>query len=220
MTESHIIHFVDTETTGLLDKYPDSEIIELAIVKWQDGDTETVLHAYIQPKKPCPPEAAKINRYTPARWKAEGAETWDIACSKEVSAMLKGAFMGGSNPAFDQQMLKVECFRTGQPMPDWSHRKLDTSALGYILWVYDLVPRTGLVTLAEYFGIEHDAHTALGDCLASIKVWESFCELFMYRPRMMREALEAIERNVDKAPLSAAKNVLVPIIESGLRGEG
>lgn len=212
---AHTIHFTDTETTGLIDKDSGVEIVEIAIVSWTDGATEELLHAYVEPKRGCPPEAAKINRYDPILWRQRGAETWDIDASQEVARLLEGAFMGGSNPGFDQRMIMAECHRTGQPNPNWSHRKLDTSALGYPLWVMDLVPRTGLVALAEYFNIKHEAHTALGDVMASIAVWEAFFDLYVYRPRMMREALEEVKRNT-------AENLhpkIRAIAERGLFGE-
>ena len=40
--------------------------------------------------------------------------------------------------------------------------------------------------------LEHAAHTALGDCYAAIGVWEAFFELYLHRPRLMKEALEKL----------------------------
>lgn len=168
------IHFVDTETTGL---GPDAEIIEIAIVRWCAGKSEVLLNEKVKPKHGCPPEAARINGYSEALW--ADAQPWDLDCTTAVQEILAGAFIGGSNPAFDKKMIDIECARTSQKAPRWSHRELNTASIGFLLWITGEVNGTGLGELARYFGVMHDAHSALGDCRAAIAVWEKMFDRFV-----------------------------------------
>jgi DNA polymerase-3 subunit epsilon len=183
-----IIHFIDTETTGL-DPVLGAEIVELAIARWEDGAVEELLHRPFMPSNGCPEEAAKVNGYNEAEWLEAGAKEFGIADAKEIAALVKGAYIGGSNPDFDKRMIEGSCHRVGQPKPEWSHRSLNTASLAWPLWATGQVKRTGLVELAQFFGIEHEAHTAMGDVRASIEVWESLFDLFIHRPKVMRDAL-------------------------------
>lgn len=189
MTETVKLHFVDTETTGLIDKNPDAEITEIACVTWQDGNIETLLHERVKPKKPFDlAEVQKYNKsYDPALW--ADAEGWDVHSSKHVAGLFEGVLFAGSNPEFDKRMIEVECFRTGQPRPGWHHRMMNTCALGMPLWIMGETNGSGLGHLTEYFGIKHEAHTALGDCLAAIKVWEAFFDIYIYRPRELEKTM-------------------------------
>ena len=167
------IHFVDTETTGLDST---AEVIDIAIVRWCDGDSKVLLNEKVKPRNGCSPEAARVNGYSEARW--EGATPWDKECTLAVHELLKGAYIGGSNPAFDKRMIDLECARTHDSAPRWNHRELNTASLGFLLWVTGEVRGTGLGDLAAYFGVAHDAHTALGDCRAAIAVWEKMFDRF------------------------------------------
>lgn len=217
----HIIDFIDTETTGLPDKHPNYEIVEIAVVRWQDGERTERLHEYIWPKDGMPAETAAWNPtyYSDAEWQERGAQPWDVECSEAIASLLDGCFIGGSNPDFDMKLIALECSRLNMPRPNWSHRTLNTSSLGYPLWVYEMISRTGLVELASYFGVRHDAHTAIGDCHAAIGVWESFCDMYVYRPRMMREALQEIEAGAYSRFGAKGINEIIELAGRGLRGE-
>jgi len=191
MTAKQTLYFTDTETTGLIDNYPDAEITEIAVVSWRDGNSEVLLHERVRPRKPMSAEVLKFNlSYNEKEWRS--ADSWDVHASKAISELLKGQYICGSNPDFDKRMIAAECFRSGQPRPLWHHRGVNTSTLGFPLYLIGEVEQTGLSHLAKYFDIPHAAHTALGDCEAAIKVWEKFFELYLYRPRLMQEALELI----------------------------
>jgi DNA polymerase III epsilon subunit-like protein len=186
-----ILTFVDTETTGLLDVNVNSEMTEIAVVNWCDGESTIVMHERVRPKRGMPPETAPYNKsYNEKEWAK--VDTFDVHAAEAISEVLKGRYICGSNPDFDKRMIAAECFRVGQPAPKWHHRGVNTCTLGFPLYLIGDVPQTGLEHLAKYFGIEHAAHTALGDCEAAIKVWEAFYEMYLYRPRKMKEALEAI----------------------------
>lgn len=192
MTEKVVLTFTDTETTGLIDIQPDAEITEIAIVSWCDGEQTVELHERVRPRK-IKPEPHYNKSYNEQDWAK--ADSWDVHASTAISELLRGKYICGSNPDFDKRMIAAECFRSGQPAPRWHHRGVNTSTLGFPLYITGQVAQTGLEHLAKFFGIEHAAHTALGDCYAAIKVWEAFYDLYVYRPKMMKEALEHIEHN-------------------------
>ena len=192
MSESVTLHFADTETTGIIDKYPDAEITEIAIVTWRDGDAKQILHERVRPKKPMPEKSKAFNKSFDAAAYAS-LESWGVDASACMHDLLKGALVSGSNPDFDKRMIAAECFRTGAGRPDWHHRSVNTASLGMMLWIMGETDGSGLGHLTKYFGIAHDAHTALGDCYAAIAVWEKFFDRFIWDPRRMKEALEEIE---------------------------
>jgi DNA polymerase III epsilon subunit-like protein len=204
-----VLTFLDVETTGLIDIFPTAEITEIAIVSWQDGATEVVLHERVKPKHGMPAEPRPFNKsYDEELWKT--AEVWDADVSEIVSGLVNGQYLCGSNPEFDKRMITAECFRAGAKQPRWHHRGINTSTLGFPLYLLGEVEQTGLEHLAKYFGIKHEAHTALGDCMAAIGVWEAFFDMYVYRPREMKKALESImhetEGNRDLATTATIYN--------------
>lgn len=221
MSESITLYFVDTETTGLIDTYPDAEITEIAVVTWCEGDKIVLLHERVRPRKPMPAESAQFNKsYDAKAW--AGADSWDAKASEYISEMLKGQYLCGSNPDFDKRMIAAECFRSGQPRPRWRHRGINTSSLGFPLFLIGEVEQTGLEHLAKYFGVPHEAHTALGDCYAAIGVWEAFFDLYIHRPKLMRDALTELEiaaRNANERPGLIATKYALEMCKQGLRGE-
>lgn len=220
MTQKSItLLFVDVETTGLIDNYPDAEITEIAVVSWCEGDKEVLLHERVRPRKGMPPEAAPFNKSYDAKLWAS-ADTWDVHASQAISEMLRGHYICGSNPDFDKRMIAAECFRSGQPRPKWHHRGINTSSLGFPLYLLGEVEQTGLEHLAKYFNVPHEAHTALGDCYAAIGVWEAFFDLYLHRPRLMREALEDLEqRTGPKGDGISSMDDVRTIVLRGLVGE-
>ena len=214
MTEKVVLTFIDTETTGLINVDVNSEITEIAIVSWCDGEQTIELHEKVKPKR-TKPDPRYNKSYNEKEWKS--AEPWDVQASLAIGELLASRYICGSNPDFDKQLISAECFRTGQPAPKWYHRGVNTVTLGFPLYITGQVAQTGLEHLAKFFGIEHAAHTALGDCKAAIAVWEAFYELYVYRPQMMKEALETIERDKDGRTLSGAD--IRDIALRGLVGE-
>jgi DNA polymerase III epsilon subunit-like protein len=217
-----ILHFVDTETTGLIDDYPDAEITEIAVVTWEsnNGDRAELLHAPLRPKKKPPDDIAVHNKsWDPAINLNLDTGSWQIAHSKEISSMLESKLICGSNPDFDKRMIAAECFRTGQPRPKWGHRGVNTCSFGMLLWAIGETPGAGLGHLTTYFKIEHKAHTALGDCHAAIDVWEAFYDKWIMRPQMMKEALEELERGGTTGNgYRWAAGGVIEICRRGLRG--
>lgn len=218
MSESVVLYFCDVETTGLIDKYPEAEITEIAVVSWCEGDKEVLLHERVRPKKGMPEESKPFNKsYDEKLWAS--ADPWDAQASQAVAELLKGHYICGSNPDFDKRMITAECFRTGQPAPRWHHRGINTASLGFPLYLIGEVEQTGLEHLAKYFGVEHKAHTALGDCYAAIGVWEAFFDLYLHRPKMMQEALIEMKTHLEEGSVYAQPGHALAVINRGLVGE-
>ena len=121
------IAFVDTETTGLDPFIHDAW--EIAVILRSGGhDSE---HTYrIEPDLTnAEPKALEVNRYhertsAPA-WQWDDRET----AARRLYALLNGAVLVGSNPAFDAEMLAHLFGRYyDQPKP-WNYRVVDTTTL-------------------------------------------------------------------------------------------
>ncbi len=202
-----ILTFFDTETTGLPDKEPflsspelGPEITEYALATWNDGNVTDVVHELVTPKHWRDVATADDEGIIRTRdgfplsfredtWKGKGY--WNKTDSQLMHRRLPVANVCGSNPGFDVERVQWELRRNGA-QPLGYVRRVDTSSLGVFLLHQGLVQGTGLERLAKFFGVEHEAHTSIGDVLAAVKVFEAFVEMYYSHPRRMREALEEI----------------------------
>src|SRR3954468_21351687 len=98
MTQKAVLKFCDTETTRLIDKMPEAEITEIAIVSWCEGEVTVDLHEKVKPKT-TKPDARFNKSYDEKAWR--GADVWDAAASEAVAALLKGNYTRGSTPDSD-----------------------------------------------------------------------------------------------------------------------
>ncbi len=205
--------FCDTETTGLPKHFPAGdgpEITEYCFATWEDGKTSDVVHVLVQPQNPPPADKEGICRtpdgfplsYRPDQWKHAKAKPWSAEDNRRVFDRMHGAHIGGSNPRFDVERFRFEVdrFSKGGPRFEHHHRVMDLNALGYPLWVAGLVESTGLVALAKYFGVEHDAHTSNGDVLASIAVFEHLLDRSLRHDKMRDFLQEVVEMYSEDDP--------------------
>lgn len=194
MTAPLVLHFLDTEDTDL-DETPEQaakvEIIEYAVVRWTDGNAQPLCHEYVMPRqRACAPKAKAVNGFTVEAWAERKAHVFADVNACQLTEALENAFIAGSNPDFDKRMVQRECLRMAKPAPKWSHRSLNTASLGMPLWMLGEVQSCGLQALGAYFGCEAEqSHTALGDCYRAITVWEGLYDLYVYKPKVMREGL-------------------------------
>ena len=206
-----ILNFFDVECTGVPDKEPflsspelGPEITEYALASWNDGNVTDVVHKLILPQHWRDPSVAVTDEEGTVRtpdgfplsfredtWRAAKAVNWNKSDDQLMHRRLPVAMMAGSNPAFDVARVQWEMRRNGA-QPLGYVRRVDTSSLGVFLLHQGLVQGTGLERLAAFFGVEHEAHTSIGDVLAAIKVFEAFVEMYYSHPKRMREALEEI----------------------------
>ena len=187
-----VLHFCDTETSKFIKPGEVLEVVELAVVRWTDGNSQALLHEHYIPRHGISDEAARCHGHTIETLTAKGAHKWAGHDCDNITAMLKRQTLAGSNPNFDAQRIAFECERMAKPAPDWNYRMVDTSSVSILMWMQGLVENTKLATLAKYFGLPEQEHTALADCFTAIGVFEAMHDLFVYRPRIMREALDEI----------------------------
>lgn len=227
--------FADVECSGLADSVEEIiaadhlEVIEYAFAIWEDGEVKTKL---VRKVYPCHKDALAAaeecaekgyNHFDRNNWTNQPvgsgqeyrqADFWCAIDREHVKAFLQGERLAGSNPAFDLRFLKG-MFAKHNEMAVFptlaDHRMCDLNGLAWPLWALRLVEKTGLEHSAALFGIEHKKHTAMGDVEASIAVWERYCEHYIWRPRDMRELLEALPGVLDEAKR--------PAVAKWLRGE-
>lgn len=200
------IVFLDTETTGLPKHFPSGagpECTEYCLADWDDGKVSDLIHVRVMPQNapPADPKTGVVRTpdgfplsFRPDEWTAHNAKPWSAEDNRRVFDRLHGKYVGGSNPRFDLDRFRFEVdrFSKGGPRFETQHRIMDLNALGFPLWVAGVVESTGLVALAKYFNVEHDAHTSNGDVLASIAVFERLLDEFLIKPKRMREFLTEV----------------------------
>ena len=169
------LFFCDFETGGL--DATTSDIVEMACIV-TDPTGQTVISEYSQkvlPLLPVDPGAARVNGYTREKWATE-AINCDTAMVKFLGLARDTVFVSHNTP-FDWSFLQAAMAKRGQR---WigDYHKIDTVALAMPLLKAGLVANVKLVTLSEHFGIEHAAHTALGDARACRGVYLKMMALF------------------------------------------
>lgn len=196
--------FTDAETTGLAETVDealikDREVIEYAFVIWEDGEHVNAFSKKVAPSPGQPTADAELcaskgwNFYSQKEWAA--SKRWDLSDCEMVDKFLGGETVAGSNPRFDQDLFKAEFARLDQ-LPNYpklaTHRMLDIGQGAWFLFAAGLVDKTGLEPLAKHLGVEHRAHTAMGDVLACIGCFERLCDEYLFRPRKLTELLRAV----------------------------
>jgi CBS domain-containing protein len=156
---------LDTETTGL-DTAKD-RIIQVGAIAMDGTDLrpDLTFDSYVDPGQPISEASRAIH----------GISDADVAGAEPASAVLPSLdeWIGarvilGFSIGFDLAVIRAEYERVGR---DWKpHRSLCVRHLSEI--VAPNLPNTSLDTLAEWLGIEiEDRHTALGDAVATAKVF-------------------------------------------------
>lgn len=229
-TTTHAVFKVlDTETTGLERDGFEPEVISYAVVEYLASRNPRSAASYqnllcdhfIMPRGPCQPQAAGINGYTLDGWLAKGAVSFTVGHAQELYSHFDGgAIVIGSNPDFDKRRLAFECHRLGMREPSWSHRTVNTASIAALLYVDGQIGGTGLQSVTQHYGITHDAHDALGDCLAVIDVFERFYLELIQKPRVYREALQRIAHDEhfesERLELDSCVQSAVAALEFGL----
>ena len=171
------IVFLDMETTGL--DAEQNEIVEVCAMQWNGpGAVGPSFSARIMPRGECDPRAAAVNGFDRGKWANSGAEPYSAAIVGQLAALLDGAIVAGANPAFDRAFVAAEARRLGFDPPRWSHRNLDVQSLAVPLLVRGDIRSTKQTDIAEFLGIDtREAHSASGDVVIAIKIWEAFLEL-------------------------------------------
>lgn len=160
-TEKPIVFF-DLETTGT-DTNKD-RIVELSVVKVQNGDVIKKHHFYINPQINIPKEASDVHGIT--NEKVEGCPVFS-----EIAFMLHdfltGCDLAGYNSdRFDIPLLQNEFSRVGIVFPEEDTNTIDMYKIEQIINSHKLD-----ATYKRYTGNDlNDAHTAEADTFATIEI--------------------------------------------------
>jgi len=164
------ICFFDLETTGT--STTQDRIIEIAIIKIEEGKNDTSLHMMINPEIPITESATAIHGITNDMVK-DCATFKDVA--KEIFDFMNGCDIGGYNSnRFDIPFLSNEFSRVGI---DW-----DLSSANFIdvCTIFKrMEERTLSAAVKFYLDREHTgAHGALEDVSATIEVFNAQLSLY------------------------------------------
>ncbi|HLF36021.1 MAG TPA: 3'-5' exonuclease [Cyclobacteriaceae bacterium] len=163
--------FFDLETTGI--NISQDKIIEIAVVKIFPGGERKNKTTRINPQIPIPPEATLIHGI-------RDEDVRDAPPFKQIAAelanFLEGCDLAGFNIIkFDVPMLVEEFLRSGVEFEIGNKKLIDAQKLFHMM-----EKRTLSAAYQFYCGKTLvNAHSALGDTLASIEVLESQIERYV-----------------------------------------
>lgn len=175
---------LDTETTGLR---PENEIWQLSVVAFEEKTRQVIseIYLHIRPERLeyLDPKALQMNNLTIEDFnnsvfisKSEAVQVihnW-ISTFPATLKFDKVPILG-TNPSFDEGMLRVLYQDTGFKYP-FSYRKIDLSTIAYFYSMIEtgqVDPSIGsLGAITKKLGIDFSAHNARADVYATIS---AFC---------------------------------------------
>ena len=174
---NHLI-FTDTETGGLDPKH--HEILTVALVDWRDGQIGDTVEWKVKARPEfVSPQALAVNGIDLAEHNAQALDQKIVV--REITAWCRAHWLsgervrlGGHNVAFDvgflSHMIGPLYYRA------FHHRPVCTMNMLPLLWHAGIIPNdVGKLTEAcAAFGVPlpaAEAHTALGDALASARLY-------------------------------------------------
>ena len=172
------ILFLDIETTGFSREW--DEIIEIAgiLVDSDTGRDIDSFHEYIKPNKNITSKITELTRITNAQvanCRSESSVLMDF--SEWVALSKPDAVIGHNCKAFDLNFIKARCerMRIGWTPPS---TVIDTLALARQMNKAGLIstPDNKQTTLANYYGVEYNAHSAIEDVKALIRIYKKMTE--------------------------------------------
>lgn len=161
---------IDLETTGL-DPYKD-EIIEMAAVKVRSGQVVNTCSYLVKPSRPISRKIESITGITNNNLRR--SPNIRMVFQKYLDFIGNDIVVGHNVVAFDREFIQKACYCLR--CRPFTNDALDTLiyARRYRLDVFDY----RLATLSEHFNIKHNAHRALGDCLATHGCYEILKNMF------------------------------------------
>lgn len=165
--------YLDLETTGFSRQW--DYIIEFAAVAY-DPETKQVLgefHEYSKPNKTIPAVITNLTGITNEKVRFCRSES-EVLGSLVEWLFVQGAttIIGHNYKSFDGSFLKQKTEKYGINMYQFGE-VIDTLTLARKTLPKPVVPNHKQVTLAEHFKIEYQAHSAIEDVKALIKIHES-----------------------------------------------
>lgn len=196
---------LDVETTGL---NPESDnIIEVAIVKFENDEIVDKLVSLINPEREIPIEAKILNGIDESMLENE-PKFKDIV--KEIKKFLEGKTVIIHNSDFDISFLKKEFQLCGEEFPEFD--VIDTL---YIARKYFNFPSNSLSSLAESYKIGRQPHRAEGDAIIAYKIFQHFREEL--GENIYEEKFSSLE--IGNFPLSEDVFKIKVLIEEGIKNK-
>ena len=199
----------DLETTGL--GIGEEKIIEIAYEKIMPNGEIIASCQRINPGKPIPPDATRINGITDEDVKDAPSFA---SLSYELWNVFDGADVGGFNvTGFDLPFLRAEFSTVGKNFDFSAKRVLDGKVLYHKVAPRDMMSARNLSAAYKLFcGKEHTtAHTGAGDVRVTIEVIEKELEKY---PEF-RNWDKIAELHGRKDLLDSTKNEHAPLIATG-----
>lgn len=173
--------FLDIETTGFSREW--NEIIELAAVLYDDQKHEMIdsFHMYAKPTRGIPSNITELTGITNEQVSN---------CKPEWSMLLDfcnwyddhraDQIIGHNCKAFDLQFIQTKCDKYNLHWEGANAEVVDTLTFARKLKKAGLLSTENLKqpTIGKFFGIEYEAHSALADVRALIKIYQKMvaCE--------------------------------------------
>lgn len=153
---------VDVETTGLSPS--NNKIIEIALVKIQDGKIADNFHSFINPGREIPYYITQFTGIT-------NEDVYDAPFFEEIAdeilSFIGNSILTGHNLSFDKSFLRKELLITNRE--DIPNKDICTLKIARRL--YPELPSKSLGALCKYLGIRNkNSHRALSDAQATAKI--------------------------------------------------
>jgi DNA polymerase III alpha subunit (gram-positive type) len=165
--------FLDIETTGFSREW--DEIIEIAAILIDDNTGKDIdsFHEYIKPKRNITPKITNLTRITNAQVASCRSEQMVLMDFSEWVTLSGANIVIGHNcKAFDLNFIKARCDKFGIK---WAPpaTMIDTLALARQMNKEGKIATENnqQQTLAKYFGVAYEAHSAIEDTKALIKIY-------------------------------------------------
>ncbi len=161
---------IDLETTS---KYTNwAEIIELSAVKVRNSEIVDKYNTLIKPSNNVSSAVTNITGITNEM--LENAPLIEEKLQEYLDFIGDDIILGHNIVSFDSTILYDLCEKMN--LKTFNNNMLDT--LRYSQYCDIDVSNHKLKTISEFFGIEHNAHRALDDCIANLEVYEKLKEHF------------------------------------------
>lgn len=181
--------FIDLETTGFSREW--DYIIEVAAVLYDEESDREIdsFHEYIKPGKSIPPKITDltgIDNFKVRNCRSEKAVLMDLIVW--VKNLDFSKIVGHNYKAFDKSFLNERCDRNDLLFNWNNYEEIDTLSLARQL------SKNGTIsvvdhkqqTLANYYGIQYEAHSAIEDVRALIKIYQKMGAI---KKKSIRETL-------------------------------
>ena len=157
----------DIEATGL---DQDCEIIEIALISWQDGKVEEIYETLVNPLKAIPEFISNLTSISP-KGIQEAPKFYEVADA--IRLRLEGAVFVSHNTEFDLNLLRRKYQEMGQEI-----KVKNFCTLKVAQHEIPGLRNYNLDALCSFFGIKiRDRHRAVGDALATLELFKELLQL-------------------------------------------